>query len=186
MQSAVRYAARVMNERKTVGSRWLWLGAPLLVASAGWATVPQIYAATGIHLEGALAVAYLVGILSTALTAPVAILVLAAIQRRRPLSMPAYVATLIAVATPALAFEALVLSASAMGAFLAIFFSNFARPGEVAIHLLCGATFIILYTTIGIASYPFARRGIFPAAIPAVASGAAILGWVAYRVLYSN
>jgi hypothetical protein len=156
---------------------------PLALSSLAWATVPRVASTNGMELEGAYVVAALAGVLSTALTAPITCVVLAAIQRRRRLSMPAYVGIILAVGLPALAFEALVLSASAMGIFIGHWMR---RPSEVTAHVVYAATFLTLYTAIGIATYPFARRGVIPAALAAVTAGAVIVFIAVYRVMFAH
>jgi hypothetical protein len=149
----------------------------------GWATIPRLQATNGVELEGAYYVAAFAGLLSAAVTAPLTSIVLAAIQRRRRLSMLAYVGTILAVGAPALAFEALFLSASAMPVFTGI---RPMRTSEGVTHVWFAATFLALYTAIGIVTYPISRRGVAPAAIAGMATGAGIVVFVLYRMMYAH
>jgi hypothetical protein len=97
--------------------------------------------------------------------------------------MPVYVAIILAVAAPACAFEALVAGTSAMPLFLG---NWVVRMSHGAIHLWFAATFLALYTTVGIMTYPFSRRGGFTAAIAAMTSSAALFGCVIYRVWFAH
>jgi hypothetical protein len=170
----------VTNEQVRVDRRWLWLGVPLALASLGWATVPKLaHAASGMELEGAFYLAAFAGLASTALTAPATSIVLAAIQRRSPLSLSVYVTIVLAVAAPALVFEALVVGASVMPVFLGHWTG---RLSHGATHVWYAATFLALYSAIGIVTYPFSRRGVFAAALAALATAVAVVGCVAYRV----
>ena len=172
------------TKQKTLDLRWLWLGVPLAVASLGWATVPHLaHAASGMELEGAYYLAAFAGLASTALTAPVTSIVLAAIQRRSPLSLAVYVTIVLAVAVPALVFEALVPSASVMPVFVS---KGTRRMSHGASHVWYAATFLALYSAIGVVTYPFSRRGVFAATLAAMTTAVAIVGFVAYRVMVAH
>ena len=172
------------TKRTRLDRRWLWLGIPLAFSSLGWATVPHLqHAASGMQLEGAYYVAAFAGLASTALTAPATCIVLAAIQRRSPLSLRVYVAIILAVAAPALVFEALVPSASVMPVFLGRWMG---RLSHGAAHVWYAATFLVLYSTIGIVTHPFSRRGVFAGTVAAITTAVAIVGCVAYRVMLAH
>jgi hypothetical protein len=97
--------------------------------------------------------------------------------------MPLYVAIILAIAAPALAFESTVVGASVMPVFLAKWML---RMSHGASHLWFAATFLALYTAIGIVTYPFSRRGVFAASLAAITTAAAIVGCVAYRVMFAH
>jgi hypothetical protein len=125
-----------------------------VISSLGWATAPLVIRSTGVDIEGALIVATLAGIASTALTGPATLIVLSTLGVMPRLGFWRYAGVVLVISLPALTFESYAVSASVMPVIL----GNWALESSLN-HIWFAAAFIALYSAFIGVTYLGSRRG---------------------------
>ena len=157
---------------------WPWLLAPLAVSSAGWMMLPQLLSTRGEGLEGAYFAVWFVGVLSMALSAPLAIIAIDQLRWSPRISRFWYVAALLALCAPGLAFHSVALSASVMELFTGTTLLGH-EPGLMQLEY--ASTFVTLYVIIGLATYPFVQVNRIKTILAASVVGSFLFGFMLVR-----